>query len=78
MQVGYPGGIFAPFIPGDLAELKVKEIKNGGRCISAIAWAMHAERVKYLILASAGVPCTLGHACSCLLLETLISVASVL
>lgn len=30
-QVGYPGGIFAPFIPGDLAELKVKEIKNGAR-----------------------------------------------
>ena len=23
-EVGYPGGIFAPFIPGDLAELKVK------------------------------------------------------
>ena len=29
-QVGYPGGVFAPFVPGDLAELKVKEIKNGG------------------------------------------------
>ncbi len=28
-QPGYPGGVFAPFIPGDLAELKVKEIKNG-------------------------------------------------
>lgn len=25
----YPGGIFAPFIPGDLEELKLKEIKNG-------------------------------------------------
>lgn len=23
------GGIFAPFIPGDLEELKVKELKNG-------------------------------------------------
>ncbi len=28
-EVGYPGGIFAPFIPGNLDELKVKEIKNG-------------------------------------------------
>jgi hypothetical protein len=27
--VGYPGGVFAPFIPGNLEELKVKEIKNG-------------------------------------------------
>ena len=78
MQVGYPGGIFAPFIPGDLAELKVKEIKNGGRCIPAIAWPMRAKPVKYLTLVSAGVPCTLGHACSCVLLETLIPVASLL
>ena len=36
MQVGYPGGIFAPFIPGDLAELKVKEIKNGARPVHAL------------------------------------------
>jgi hypothetical protein len=28
-EVGYPGGVFAPFIPGDLEELKLKEIKNG-------------------------------------------------
>ena len=28
-QPGYPGGIFAPFVPGNLEELKVKEIKNG-------------------------------------------------
>jgi len=28
-EVGYPGGVFAPFIPGNLEELKVKEIKNG-------------------------------------------------
>jgi hypothetical protein len=37
-QVGYPGGVFAPFIPGDLAELKVKEIKNGGP-IAAWLWS---------------------------------------
>eukprot|EP00887_Chlorella_sp_A99_P002675 scaffold6.g2675.t1 len=28
-DVGYPGGPFALFVPGDLEELKVKEIKNG-------------------------------------------------
>lgn len=28
-EPGYPGGIFAPFVPGSLEELKVKEIKNG-------------------------------------------------
>ena len=30
-EVGYPGGIFDPlgFAKGDLASLKVKEIKNG-------------------------------------------------
>ena len=28
-DVGYPGGIFAPFVPGDLDDLKKKEIKNG-------------------------------------------------
>ncbi|CAG9466741.1 unnamed protein product [Pedinophyceae sp. YPF-701] len=28
-EPGYPGGIFAPFIPGDIETLKVKEIKNG-------------------------------------------------
>lgn len=28
-EPGYPGGIFAPFVPGDLEELKLKEIKNG-------------------------------------------------
>lgn len=27
-EPSYPGGVFAPFIPGDLADLKVKEIKN--------------------------------------------------
>ena len=33
-----PGGIFAPFIPGDLAELKLKEIKNGECCAPAAFW----------------------------------------
>lgn len=28
-QPGYPGGIFAPFVPGDIEELKLKELKNG-------------------------------------------------
>lgn len=28
-EVGYPGGIFAPFVPGNMDELKLKEIKNG-------------------------------------------------
>ena len=28
-EVGYPGGIFAPFVPGNLDDLKKKEIKNG-------------------------------------------------
>lgn len=31
LQRGYPGGIFAPFVPGNLEELKVKELKNGER-----------------------------------------------
>lgn len=28
-EPGYPGGIFAPFVPGDIEELKLKELKNG-------------------------------------------------
>lgn len=37
LQVGYPGGIFAPVVPGDLNELKVKEIKNGRLAMLAFA-----------------------------------------
>jgi len=36
-EVGYPGGIFAPVVPGDLNELKVKEIKNGRLAMLAFA-----------------------------------------
>jgi light-harvesting complex I chlorophyll a/b binding protein 4 len=33
---GYPGGVFAPFVPGDMNELKLKEIKNGR--LAMLAW----------------------------------------
>jgi len=36
-DVGYPGGIFAPFVPGNMEELKVKEIKNGRLAMLAFA-----------------------------------------
>ena len=35
-EPGYPGGIFAPVVPGDLETLKVKEIKNGRLAMIAV------------------------------------------
>ena len=43
-EVGYPGGIFAPFVPGNLDDLKKKEIKNGRLAmLSFVGFVMAAQ-----------------------------------
>jgi light-harvesting complex I chlorophyll a/b binding protein 4 len=44
-EVGYPGGVFAPFVPGNLEELKVKEIKNGRLAMLAFMGFVMAAQV---------------------------------
>lgn len=38
------GGIFAPFIPGDLEELKLKELKNGRLAMRVVICSSELSR----------------------------------
>nr|6IGZ_6 Chain 6, Lhca-g [Bryopsis corticulans] len=43
-EPGYPGGIFAPFVPGDIEELKLKELKNARLSMLAfVGFVMQAQ-----------------------------------
>lgn len=42
---GYPGGIFAPIIPGDLEDMKLKELKNGRLAMVAFVGFVMAAQV---------------------------------